>query len=65
MNVISFEVTHEVYNDVFVVTTTVERVFHNIIAATNYIRRHRDELDKRERFGLLAVTDSGERIALH
>ena len=64
MNVTSFEVTREVYNDVYV-TSTVERVFHNIIAATNYIRRHRDELCKHERFGLVAVTDSGERIALH
>lgn len=64
MNVISFEVTHEVYNEVYV-TSTVERVFHNIMAATSYIRRHRDELCKHERFGLLAVTESGERIALH
>ena len=51
MNVISFEVTHEVYNEVYV-TSTVERVFHNIMAATSYIRRHRDELCKHERFGL-------------
>lgn len=64
MNVTSFEVTREVYNDVYI-TTTVERVCHNIMAATGYIRRHRDELNKHERFGLVAVTDSGERIALH
>lgn len=64
MNVINFEVTREVYNDVYI-TVTVERVCHNVIAATGYIRRHRDELSKGERFGLVAVTDSGERIALH
>ena len=64
MNITSFEVMHEIYHNENV-TVTVERVFHNIMAATGYIRRHREELNKHERFGLVAVTDSGERIALH
>ena len=64
MNVTSFEVTREVYTDVSV-TVTVERVCRNLFAATGYIRRHRDELTESVRFGLVAVTDSGERIPLH
>ena len=63
INVVSFEVTREVYT--YPVTVNVERTFSNILQATGYIKRHRDELRPRERFGLVGVTDSGERITLH
>ena len=64
MNVVMFAVVLEDYNtETF--TCTVERTFTNVMAATNYIRRHRDELRKGERFGLQAITDGGTVIALH
>lgn len=63
-NVVKFEVIRESYRG-HIVDTTIERTCANIIAATGYIKRHRDELHPYERFGLRAVIDTGERVTLH
>lgn len=63
INIVSFEVVREFYTD-DTVHTFVERTCKSVMAATGYVRRHRDELGTRERYGINAVTAEGLRVAI-